>query len=113
MVSQSSEITHASTYYPKFLGLVFLFTPALGGAELKWQQFQSAQVPSQLAPRSGQVRSGQVRVFNVHIQSKLLKRTLVTGTGTFAVSSVRVREKRWREWGGGGGKGAPALAGTR
>ena len=31
--------------------------------------------------RSGQVRSGQVRVFNMHIQSKLLKRTPVTGTG--------------------------------
>ena len=45
-------------------------------------------------------------MFNVHIQSKLLKRTLVTGTGTFAVSSVRVREKRWREWGGGGEGGA-------
>ena len=28
-----------------------------------------------------QVRSGQVRVFNVHIQSKLLYRTPVTGTG--------------------------------
>ena len=27
-----------------------------------------------------QVRSGQVRVFNVHLQSKLLKRTPVTGT---------------------------------
>ena len=31
---------------------------------------------------SCQVRSGQVRVFNVHIQSKLLQRTPVTGTGT-------------------------------
>ena len=27
-------------------------------------------------------QSGQVRVFNVHIESKLLQRTPVTGTGT-------------------------------
>ena len=49
-----------------------------------------------------QVKSGQVRVFNVHIQSQLLYRTPVTGTGT-AGSSVRDR----------GGRGAPALAGTK
>ena len=30
----------------------------------------------------GQVRSGQVREFNVHVQSKLLLGTPVTGTGT-------------------------------
>ena len=29
-----------------------LLGPALGGAGPNWEQFQSAQVPSQLAPRS-------------------------------------------------------------
>ena len=51
------------------------------------------------------VRSGQVRVFNVHIQSKLLLHTPVTGTG-FGLSQDRKK--------GGGSKGGyPALAGTR
>ena len=48
--------------------------------------------------RKIEVRSGQVKVFNVHIQSKMLLCTPVTGTG----------KKR-----GGSEGGPPALAGTR
>ena len=32
--------------------------PALGGAGPNWEQFQSAQVPSQLAPRSVELGAG-------------------------------------------------------
>ena len=32
--------------------------PALGGAGSNWEQFQSAQVPSQLAPRSVELGAG-------------------------------------------------------
>ena len=32
--------------------------PALGGAGPNWEQFRSAQVPSQLAPRSVQLGAG-------------------------------------------------------
>ena len=49
-------------------------------------------------------RSGQIRVFNVHIQSKLLQRTPVTGTGTETGKKAR---------GEGSKEGPPALAGTR
>ena len=49
------------------------------------------------AAQVSQVRSGHIRVFNVHIQSRLLWRTLVTGTGT----DLR-RDKKKK--GGGGNK---------
>ena len=51
------------------------------------------------------VRSGQVRVFNVHIQSKLLYRTPVMGTGT--------KYPGQEEKGAKGVRGPPALVGTR
>ena len=56
------------------------------------------------------IRSGQVRVFNVHIQSKLLYRTPVTGTGTgFHRCLCPGQENK----GVGSKGGPPVLAGTR
>ena len=34
--------------------------PALGGAASNWEQFRSAQVPSQLAPRSVELGTGPI-----------------------------------------------------
>ena len=45
------SLTQTGYYIP--WNLVYLWVgPALGGAGPNWEQFQSAQVPSQLAPRS-------------------------------------------------------------
>ena len=66
--------------------------------------------PNRYQVRSGQVRSGQVRVFNVHIQSKLLYRTPVTGTDTGLRRFLcPVQGKK----GEGVREGPTALAGTK
>ena len=56
---------------------------------------------------TAKLRTGQVRVFNVHIQSKLLYRTPVTGTGTDRPGQEKTKS------GGGSKGGPPALVGTR
>ena len=56
--------------------------------------------------------SGQVRVFNVHIQSKLLYRTSVTGTGTGLRRFLCPGQEKKKKGGGGGrSKGGTACTG--
>ena len=48
----------------------------------KWSFTICAALCNPRPPALSGSKSGQVRVFNVHIQSKLLQRTPVMGTGT-------------------------------
>ena len=49
---------HGSVYFATRSRLFVRPGPALGGAGPNWEQFRSAQVPSQLAPRSVEVGAG-------------------------------------------------------
>ena len=44
----------------KNMKYVLLPGPVLGGAELNWEQFRSAKVPSQLATRSVELGTGPI-----------------------------------------------------